>query len=84
MVKKINQKKRGEAGLLSELLKRLGMFKYIAKYARGPILRSLASCLIYSKLCFSMPIFSNIWEKELYIDKDTRTQIMTKEDVRKL
>ena len=71
-------------GLLTTLSKRLGIFRGVARYARGVTLRTLANGLFYSKLSFSTPLISEVWIKEAYKDGSDSRRCTTKEQYRKL
>ena len=71
-------------GLLMNLSKRVGIFKKVAKYANGRVLRSLAQGIFYSKLCYSLPIIAEVWKKEQYKDKPDSRRSTTREEFRRL
>ena len=71
-------------GLLTTLPKRVGMFRRIAKYANGTMLRSFAQGIYYSKLFYSLPMMAEVWIDEKYKDKPDGRRSLTKEDMRKL
>ena len=78
-----NKEDRSE-GLLTSLAKRVGVLKQIARYAKGPSLRSLAQGLFYSKLCYSLPIIAKVWIKEMYKDRPDVKLSTKREEYRKL
>ena len=62
-------KKDRHDGLLTDLSRRVGLFRKVAKYARGNTLRTMAAGIFCSKLSFSLPIVAEIWVKEAYKER---------------
>ena len=71
-------------GLLTTLSKRVGIFRKLAKYAKGTMLKSLAQGIYYSKLFYSLPMIAEVWVDEKYKDRPDGRRSLTKEDMRKL
>ena len=71
-------------GIVSQLSKRLGVLKKLAKFMPKDKLKLFANGIFYSKLIYCLPAFGNVFGLEHYKDSRSRYSTYTKRDNNKL
>ena len=71
-------------GLINQLLKRLGMLKYLARTTSRNKMRSLVPGLFLSKLRYGIALTSSVWGLVKYGEQENQHQSITKLDMYRL
>ena len=70
------------AGLINQ--SRLALLKKLAKYTSKSNMQKFVNGIIMSKINYYLQVINNVWDKEIYREKDRRFRLFTKKDLQKL